>query len=635
MNRRTTAALLVGCYLMTTACTETEDAAEPNPAPEATETVADLTAGLESFDLSGLTFGRVSRARAAAGLSTAVDGLGDLRPTVTAGDISQGDATASAELAYAWDLDADGEDDWTYGTTADLTRIDDDWHVQWTPSLLAPELRTDEVLVVSELMPERAQLLGAGGSVLVRERPVQRIGVDKTQVSPDRAVTSARALAQALGVDAAGFAAQVQASGPEAFVEAVVLRTEDLTGAEQTRITRIAGALIVEDSLPLAPTAEFARPVLGSVGAATAELIEESEGRLSVGDLTGLFGLQERYDEQLTGTVGMSVTAQSTSGDSEDRELFVREPVPGQPVRTTIHIGLQNRAERVLSPTTSPSALVAIQPSTGYVLAVASGPAGDGLSTATDGRFAPGSTFKVVSTLALLRSGLTTSTPLPCTPTVVVDGKEFGNYSDYPATDLGDIPLRTAVASSCNTAFVASLGAASQADLATAAASLGLGIDQDLGSPAFLGSVPDTAGDTEHAASMIGQGRIEASPLAMATVAASVQAGRTVVPRLVLEPPTAAANRPGRPLDPDEASELRVMMQAAVTQGSANFLADVPGPALGAKTGTAEYGTDVPLRTHAWMIAYQGDLAVAVMVQDGESGSATAGPLLEAFLRSP
>jgi len=51
-----------------------------------------------------------------------------------------------------------------------------------------------------------------------------------------------------------------------------------------------------------------------------------------------------------------------------------------------------------------------------------------------------------------------------------------------------------------------------------------------------------------------------------------------------------------------------------------------------AKTGTAEYGSAAPLKTHAWMIAAQDDLAVAVFVNDGKSGSATAGPLLRAFL---
>ena len=51
-----------------------------------------------------------------------------------------------------------------------------------------------------------------------------------------------------------------------------------------------------------------------------------------------------------------------------------------------------------------------------------------------------------------------------------------------------------------------------------------------------------------------------------------------------------------------------------------------------AKTGTAEYGTSDPHPTHAWMIGAQGDLAVAVFVADGDSGSKTAGPLLKAFL---
>jgi cell division protein FtsI/penicillin-binding protein 2 len=128
-----------------------------------------------------------------------------------------------------------------------------------------------------------------------------------------------------------------------------------------------------------------------------------------------------------------------------------------------------------------------------------------------------------------------------------------------------------------------------QAELAAAAASLGLGVDQDLGAPAFLGSVPPDSTGTEHAASMIGQGRVEASPLAMATVAASVAAGETVVPRLVLEPQTAPEAEPEQPLSGAEAEQLAALMRGVVTDGSGSFLADVPGPPVGAKTGTAEY----------------------------------------------
>ena len=73
-------------------------------------------------------------------------------------------------------------------------------------------------------------------------------------------------------------------------------------------------------------------------------------------------------------------------------------------------------------------------------------------------------------------------------------------------------------------------------------------------------------------------------------------------------------------------------MRGVVTEGGAGVLADVPGGDVIAKTGTAEYSQDGLLRNHAWMIAVQGDVAVAVLVADGDYGSTTAGPLLKQLL---
>jgi cell division protein FtsI/penicillin-binding protein 2 len=75
-------------------------------------------------------------------------------------------------------------------------------------------------------------------------------------------------------------------------------------------------------------------------------------------------------------------------------------------------------------------------------------------------------------------------------------------------------------------------------------------------------------------------------------------------------------------------------MAAVVQEGSGRGLSDIPGKQVLAKTGTAEFGDADPPKTHAWMIASQGDLAVAVFVDVGESGSRTAGPVLEQFLRA-
>jgi cell division protein FtsI/penicillin-binding protein 2 len=213
----------------------------------------------------------------------------------------------------------------------------------------------------------------------------------------------------------------------------------------------------------------------------------------------------------------------------------------------------------------------------------------------------------------------------------VVDGKTFKNYDDYPAAGLGRITLRQAVANSCNTAFITERDRVD--DLGSAAAALGLGVDHDLGFPVFLGSVPPPASETGQAAALIGQGQVLASPVAMAAVIASVVDGSTVVPRLLPDQEVPATDVTA-PLTASEARTLRGLLRGVVTEGSGRALADVPGPPVIAKTGTAEFGNEEPLQTHAWMVAGQGDLAVAVFVDVGDSGSGTAGPLLEQMLRA-
>jgi cell division protein FtsI/penicillin-binding protein 2 len=228
----------------------------------------------------------------------------------------------------------------------------------------------------------------------------------------------------------------------------------------------------------------------------------------------------------------------------------------------------------------------------------------------------------------------------------------------YPASSLGSVTLRDAFAHSCNTAFINARDKVSQAQLESAATSLGVAVEAPaLGAAAFLGSVPGAAEGTEHAASMIGQGKVLLSPLAAAVMAGSVAKGAPVSAQLVLNPnagttpsaaPTTAASTPpgdapassapapaktaGTPVTAAEAASLADMMRAVVTSGHAGFLASVPGAPVGAKTGTAEFGKDNPPKTHAWIVAVHGDLAVAVFVEEGGLGATVSGPLLKEFL---
>lgn len=547
-----------------------------------------------------------------------VEPLAGYELDVAAGEVERGDGgTARVPLTWTWDIDGR---DWTYEQTVTLTHDDEaqDWTLPWDPALVAEGLEQGETIAVSRTFPARAAILAGSGEPIVTERPVARYGLDKSWIDAGQVEQSARAIAAAVQVDADEFAARAASMGEQAFVEAIVLRPEDAAARVAPDFAQIPGANAIETTMQLAPTRTFARELLGTVGEATAEIIENSEGTITAGEQTGLSGLQAAHNDQLRGTPAVTIAATTGVEGEEPRVLAEWPAEDGEPLQVTLDIALQQRAEEVLSGTSSASALVAIRPSTGEILAAANGAGNEGFDAATNGRYAPGSTFKVVSALALLRSGMSPDDVVSCTDELVVDGYTFHNYDDYPADAVGDIPLRDAIAHSCNTALIGQADRVTDADLRDAAAALGVGGPEDASS------------ETAHAANMIGQGIVTETPLGMATVAASIAAGRTVDPHLV----AAEAEQPASSLTAEEAATLHELMRGVVTHGSASFLSGLQPP-VAAKTGTAEFGeadADGNLESHAWMIAIQDDLAVAVFVERGEGGAATAGPLMSAFL---
>jgi cell division protein FtsI/penicillin-binding protein 2 len=611
--------------LVLAGCSDGQDEDESNADAAADDLAAALTAGdFLEVDIRGATQKAVSKDYAAT-----IEGMSGRRPGVTVEDVEvaeDGDS-ATVTLAWSWPI-ADGQA-WSYETEAALTGAGSEWALNWDRAVVEPSLTATSALDASTVSGGRGDITGAGGEPIVTERPVVEVGVDRSQASKAEAVAAAARVAAATEIAVAPYVKQVRAAGEQAFVRAITYRTGDVP-AEVQELTG-PGVLLLEGELPLAPTREFAAPIIGSVGDVTAEMIKDNPDLYEVGDQAGLSGLQARYDEELRGIDGVIVEAVDEKSGTET-ELFRSDSADGKSLALTMDVRLQTEAERLLAGVGPASAIVAIRPSDGAILAAANGPGNDGQNLATFGQYAPGSTFKAVTSLALLRAGLTPATTVSCPPTTVVDGKSFKNYSDYPSAALGQIPFRTALANSCNTAFIGERDQLEDLDLFDAAAALGMGIDHDLGFPAYFGSVEPAQSETEGAANMIGQGRILASPMTMATVIASVQRGKIVVPRL-LEPVEVSAPD-HTPMSRADADALRGMLRGVVTSGSGSGLADVPGPEVIAKTGTAEFQGDSGIETHAWMIAAQGDLAVAVFVEVGQSGSSTAGPILEGFLRA-
>jgi cell division protein FtsI/penicillin-binding protein 2 len=610
------------------------------PKDDGRSTAQALASALSEGNVEKLEF-TTPAADVQAELAGITEGMAPLKPTVTVGDVSEtgGDA-ARATLNYTWDL-PDTDKDWTYSATADLQRTGDagkPWDIQWSPAAVEPSLKEGEKLTVQTAEPKRGAILDAAGKAIVKDRPVRVVGIDKKGLSTAQAQSSARALAGVVGIDAGEYASTVAGYGPEAFVQAITLRQAAYKKLDQGELESIKGAAAQAGTLLLAPTRGFASALLGSVREATAEDIKKSDGKIVKGETVGAAGLQASFNDKLAGTPGLTISAvgkpAAEGTQAPSRELHATEPVDGSDVKTSLVPRLQTAAEEVLADTTSPSSIVAIRPSTGEILAAANGPDSGGYNTAFVGQYAPGSTFKIATSLGLLREGLTPKSTVTCDPQYSADGQKFENADGYPAAYTGGITLTEAIAHSCNTAFVSQFGNLSQSKLAEAAGALGIGMKADIGLDAFFGNIePDDTG-TAHAAAMIGQGTVQVSPLALAALMASVVKGQAVVPQLV-EGQDAGAKLPDVPkLTEQEAEQLRTMMRAAVTDGYLSSLTDLPGEPVIGKTGTAEYGSGKPLKTHSWVIAAQGDLAISVFVEDGDLGAVTGAPMAKKFLQA-
>lgn len=530
----------------------------------------------------------------------------------------EGDS-ARARVGVALRLAGLGE--WRYRTTLLLVREGEGWLVDWRPAAIHPRLAAGLRLVLRVSWPERAPILAHDGTPLVTERPVIAVGVEPRRIENRRRML--RALERLVGADPERVAADLDAPGvqPDWFVPVTELRPARYR-AVRPELYPVPGVVFREATARLAPSDGFADHVLGQTGEATAELLDELGPPYDVGDRVGLFGLERVLERELAG----SPSARIELLDAADERLAVLARFEGaepRPVRTTLDRRVQAAAEAALDRVRRPAALVALDAETGAIRAAASRPLAE-FGRALAGRYPPGSTFKIVTAAALLAGGRSPADTVECPPETILGGRRFRNAEGTPT---GPMALASAFAVSCNTAF-ATLGAGLPARaLRAAAETFGFGAPYELPLDAAGGSFPDPADAAEQAAAAIGQGRVEASPLHMATVAAAVASGAWRAPALL------AGDEPleGRRLPPAVARTLRELMRLVVTDGTGQA-ADVEGAAVAGKTGSAEFGADDPPETHAWFVGFSDGLAFAVLVEGGGGGGRVAAPIAARFL---
>ena len=373
----------------------------------------------------------------------------------------------------------------------------------------------------------------------------------------------------------------------------------------------------------------------------------------------GATGLEQQYNRYLAGSYGTGAILDRLRESTKD----------GADIRLTLDTRVQRTAEALLSG--RKGAVVAIQPKTGKVLAVASSPTFDLnqvtsdfasirqqsdaplLNRATAGLYPPGSTFKVVTATAALASGKwSASSTFDDKGVYVVDGKPIYNSGK---AKFGLHNLTDALTFSINTTFAQIGDTLGGRKLGGEMNLFGFGhpteIDLPSGEVATSGRyrdgqlLPNDQRDEDASRIAIGQENLQVTPLQMAMVAGAIaNGGRMMRPYLVRRviTPDGVVVKQQRPEEVDSVasayitSEVGRMMQSVVSEGTGTQ-AGLAGLSVAGKTGTAETGD--PERNQAWFIGYapaeDPQVAVAVVIEDTSgTGGTEAAPVAGEVMRT-
>jgi cell division protein FtsI/penicillin-binding protein 2 len=538
-----------------------------------------------------------------------------MNSVVQHGGTAQASFTASVSLAGA-------EHNWTYRGRFGLRRIDGAWKVDWSPSVINPNLGQGERLALVTEFPARAAVLDAKGDPLELSAPAYEVGVWPARLASEAA--TARAFAARTGLAAGQVLGQIAAAPPNQF-----FRLATLDPAEYARLRAALGkvpGLVVQKVSERLFQAE-ATGLVGAVGSEVDPVLRADGAYYLPGTTVGLSGLEQAYQRQLLGTPTTEVVAVNPAG-SQTAVLARWAGVPGTSVRTTISSQVQNAALNALGTTSSSGEIVAVQASTGQVLAVAQHQGAGALPAAGPlaAKLVPGTAFTIVSAAALLSDGLTASTQISCENSFTVGGQTF--TSDGTGEEK---PFSADFADGCGTAFAGMSERLTPGQFDEVVTAFGIGAKWSPSPvPLFSGSVPSGAEGAGLAAETIGQGNILVSPLSMAMVAAEVDSGRWHAPQVVVggTDPEDPASNPGAALAPSALSALRSLMRTAVSSGAAHA-ADTPGAPVYGQVGLVHSGSG----WMSWFVGYRDHVAFTVL-ESGPTAQLSAAALAGAFVEA-
>ena len=593
--------LIAALALLVAGCQLDPDKADPGPAPEAA--VAAFAASWSGLDPTSVAALTSDPGTAALQLAAVFSSLAPQHITVTPTSVKRtDDALATATAHYVWTLPSGIS--WGYDDTWQLRRSGntghpaaDHWTVDWSATDIHPQLSDGETVAVRATAATSGRILDRTGAPIVAPVRVYSIVALPHQVG-DVAKASAALAAILSPIDPTVTAAAVTAG----LANATGVTGYTITNLRENDYLRVKAQL---DALPglvepsalrsLPPTAGFAKVVLDQAMPTVTKLA--------------------------TGQPGWRIVSVDAAGDELDT-LAQKAAVTGADVTLTLDTVTQQAAESVVGTMAKPTMIVAVQASTGEIMAVAQNPAANALGpVALTGLYPPGSTFKIVTASAGIDAGLITpSSPIGCPGSTVLGGLRVNNYEKF---DLGQVSVMTAFARSCNTTFGTVASELPADALPEAALRYGIGLDFTIpGLTTLTGQVSSAQLVSQRAANGFGQGTVLVTPFAEAMMAATVAHGSLPTPTLIRGQTTTISPTPP-PRSTATVSGLRDMMRAVVLGGTGTALQGVPDTYL--KTGSAEYVLpDGSRHAHAWSVGYTGDLAYVVMTVGGDNSSLTS-----------
>ena len=546
---------------------------------------------------------------------------------------------------------------------------------------LAHDNRTRSVL----LRPVRGSIYDRNGIVLANRVPNFNLYVQLSDV-PDRDALTGK-LVELLSLDKRELNKRIQAQGKETLIRLKKgISLKEAAIVESHRLD-LPGVVIRPEFQRNNPQGPYAAHVLGYVGVASEEQLAREEFRgLPPGSVIGQYGVERIHERTLRGRGGRKLIEVDALGH-EKRVISVDKPQVGNDVYLTIDFRLQKLAEDLLGE--EAGAIVALDPQTGEMLAVASRPSFDpnalsrGLRSdewndilqdtrhpltnrAIQGHYPPGSTFKIImATAALETNAVGLADTLHC------GGRfRFGNrtFRDWKKYGHGAVDLHTAIAESCDVYFYQLGRRMGVETIAAHAKQFGLGARTGIDLPAeATGLIPSpewkrrTRGEPwypgETISVAIGQGSVTVTPLQMAKVVAMIgNNGIPIQPHVVrgvrgregqwIEKWKPTTQAPSLTLQPRQLKAVQAALAAVVTEGTAQR-AQSSMVTIAGKTGTAqvvslrpESEEDVPkeFREHAWFVAYapfeRPSIAVAVLLEHMGHGGAVAAPLAKQLIEA-